>query len=504
MVYDGAERDNKGRQNRSDRIESLQNVAALDFLRSKVAVGAGRPYQAMLFARLSAKGYCQVWGMLERCTNTDRMEAMTILTSHNDSMANNFAEMTLSETSSCCSQKYLALQCASFWILVPRLVESLLHLSELFSHAGLYQDAEYYLNQTLKIVNAIRVPRLFSQVQVALAEHLFLYKDLHGCRRALSQAQESVGDCSMDIAATRLVVRIAKVHANLGDQDLTVSLLAEVEKLSTRQKISGHEAQLRSKIDDTVTLEEQMSGMSIKGTASTCERQEQLKTSHPPSVAAKKQRTKVDEIGEDLPLVSSEEEIRQLRLAIEMKSGNLATAQTLLTEDEAGLTTSQVRSSLVCLTSELHFLLSLQELSTHPLFNIIPESTICHPALSIPKPGLVVKSPVRTTARSRKPESKRALSRSGNEKAHRPEDGFVKSLALTMENIIKVIPCALSELSTSKLSRMLQYLSKATLILTIFSSAQPAERTSSSMIAFAAGNLGVHILKVYRLIKLQN
>ena len=435
--------------------------------------------------------------MLERRLNRSNVKIYN--EEPNESLTKAMADMSISEPSfsSGISQKYVPLQSSSFWTLVPRLIKSLLHLSRLFTHAGLFLDAEYYLEEAMKIVRWVHAPRLLSQCQLARAQHLLLLRDTDSCREELREFAKSIDDSSLDPTLTSIMLQSVEVHAALGDVGLAASVMSNASEAIDRQKDQDCLDHLGLRRKSVTMLADSLATLSVKEPLSTVKTGKVVKTkdrlTRPNQLKKFPQPTTSNFDPQDhklkatLSLSCFASQIKYQKAAIEKCSGNLSAAKGVLDLIKSGSPNGPREVSEEALSIEIEMLLDLQELTSHPLFNVVPESTICYPSVNMPKQSTDIKSPVRKTVRGGKPGTSKASTEKAPSRAVPSIVNHAVSLEAVQEPISSILYQALRLLSTKQLNHLLQVFVKTQLISTILPSTPIPRSISPFYLAFTAG-----------------
>ena len=148
-----------------ERSRMTQIISDASYTYSLVAVVKGNFSKALSFARQHIKLNYRAWAMLEHRVGKLGPSGNSII-SNNDSdfLVDQVSRLSLEgQSSSTNSAAHALLRSAPFWSLVPRLFRGLVHISQLFAHHGLLQEAQYYLEQGQEIAHKVKSVGLQSQ-----------------------------------------------------------------------------------------------------------------------------------------------------------------------------------------------------------------------------------------------------------------------------------------------------------------------------------------------------
>ena len=102
---------------------------------------------------------------------------------------------------------------ASLWPLVPRLVTRLLRLSILVSHAGLFLEAQYYLDEAFRICEAVDAKNLLLSAQIVRADLELITGNTDRGILLLNQIQQPVHAMASVVLSAEHSIAMATAHA---------------------------------------------------------------------------------------------------------------------------------------------------------------------------------------------------------------------------------------------------------------------------------------------------
>ena len=503
-IFGESQNSPKGGRSRSrDWSERSQLTADACHIHSSLAVAEGLPSEALFHARLSVKNCHRAWAILEHSLRTDTIARNGIGESPKDSVVEAMSGLSIAEAPPAedISTPYSALQAAAFWTLVPRLFRSLTHISLLFAHHGLIQEARYYLEQSQKVAEAVRAPSLIGQCTALLGQQLIRSGRVDDGSVMLRQAETVLSGLPRDRNSAMLQLFLAAHHAERGEFQAGETAFAIAEKTIQNLMTKSYVDSLIYKLPIVEPLDMQMSGLTLEEPKMTRQPPKKqgraiLKTTTvKPPEPQKPSGPAAGEVPgiEVIALSRTRSEILRGRIASSIRAGRLDVAASLL---EAVATHHYVQQDVVpqaLVTSQMHLCQGLERLINDPVYCVLPESSISCPS-------------IRTTTARRRPSTAK-LPQTGTDttssrdkrnkvvaKKPRPRSpSLVKAeadfLRLAQEGMNSVFSLARRVSSTATIHQITDVLARVLIMRSATSSPALNAQVSANRLAHALGKL---------------
>ena len=472
-------------------------------LQSKLAAAEGNLYGALLFARLGVRGFYRIWTMLERQRADSAAEYDHVReNNHSDSLTRDFSELKITDpvVARTPSSKHAALQNAAFWTLVPRIFNGLLVLCSGFSHAGLYSETRYYLDEARNITENLKNPVLLVRFLASQVFYSHLAGEVKKAKASFEQADEVIRgiqvypDPLMRIQLMRLGI---KINPDKSAQDALEKAKVTLQDMKRKDHITlmFHEP------DALESAVGQRCHLSIPNQDASPQQQNQTraavlrcrpKVSRPRNEVPPLPTLSGDPVDVDvLALCRAEGEICHEQAFAVLALGELDKASALAVEAEAKPQSLQDKILQAGLLAEINLRKGIQELASHPMYNIVPESTISYPSIcrsGKPLATIAVERRVHKQIRQPKESAKRTTEKINPEEIITGNTDF-HLMRAGQHFIVGVLRLAQRVAATYSLHYLLDVLSRTLVILT----ALPTSSTSSSIppisLIFASGEI---------------
>ncbi|MCJ1463791.1 hypothetical protein MMC07_002400 [Pseudocyphellaria aurata] len=476
-----------------DRSRLAQLLADATYVHSLTATAHGNLFDALIFARQNVKLNYQAWSILEH------RHAAPVTSTHPDtsesddtSVVNQMSTLSLANSPVLLAQANPRV--AIFWSIVPRLFQSLIHLSQLFAHEGLLPEAQYYVEQSRKIADAVQAVRLRGQALALLGTYLTHKGEVEQGIDLLRQAEKANLGLQNDQYMALLYMYMAENYSlrretdsEAGTSDAAGKILEHLMKASFIEGIncqSTSEQSLEVAIDQLHLSEgpptrrpRTQRRIPNKPLASTTS----VKTTL--SISARETKTMAD-----TPLLSRLKcrSLRQ-RAHAAIRGNKLDMATSLLSEAMEVVSIPQDRILLEMVKGHLFFRKAQEKMIADPIFCVLPESTISHPSLRkrqetamqerSSKEKQSASPPKKVTAKGslRKPKQAHMLHTSD----------ILELLNLTQENLVSVSNMAKKMCSTATIHTMTDVLTKTLMTLSAITLSQPKTTTNPSFVVYA-------------------
>lgn len=234
---------------------------------SKYASESGSRYEALAGAKHSVKILNSMWAALERTYSSETPkfsdEAPEASESGVDDLAKGVKKLQLTPKDDASSTDATrAAKGAAFWPLVPMLTKALTHLSDMYSHHGLFSEANYYSERATSIAESVRSTGLLSRIRSHRAKLLALAGRLEEAELCLVQ------DEAKDLSKPSLAA-VERLHAEATLRTKEGSFEEGLQKLEQAQQMlsvmsSGEFLAQLERFDSSDGLSEIMAASTLK------------------------------------------------------------------------------------------------------------------------------------------------------------------------------------------------------------------------------------------------
>jgi separase len=140
-------------------------------LHSRYSIATGAPHDALAAAKHAMKLINSTWCRLEKgqaeATSGSEEESLTSEAKEKEisELTTGVSKLQLLPKSSPKEEAETAIKGAAFWPLVPLLCRALMHLSDMYSHHGLFSEANYYSERATEIAGSVGSSVLLSRTR---------------------------------------------------------------------------------------------------------------------------------------------------------------------------------------------------------------------------------------------------------------------------------------------------------------------------------------------------
>ena len=468
----------------SDRMMFAQAAADLNFIQSRVLSEQGHSEKALLAARAASQEYYRIWASFSR-----RMGLKTNSLVATASMLSKDENKPGSDTDS----RYAALRMLQSWYLSPSLFAVTLHLSRCFAHTGLLLEAQHYLEECQKIADAVQSSALTRTCLATRAEYAVCSGEteqsltmLRDVETAISNLSCTYGNVNIHASLALHYMKANQIKAGSAACDESIRRLQSLTLKSVPDRLLHAPSH-------TESLALLMADMNIDKGGGAQAKKVRVARNRAPKTPSVKQRTEACSRDEGLPTADviplqrlKGEVLRHSALA-ELSQSSFDPAMALL--DEAA-TLPHAQSDLIMdglLRSQVHLGQTLQRLLVDPVFSVLPESTICCPAIVLaaepqPLPKASTKLSTSTKSARGKPLNKRAVQKEPSA----PQD-CLGHLHVARRCLTEVFSTAKKMASTSTIHTISNTLSKILTMLSVVPSTHDDLFASSQFLAYTMG-----------------
>lgn len=480
-----------------DRSRLIQMVADANYVHSITATAKGNLFDALLFARQNVKLNYQAWAMLEhRCAKPTISTHADTSESDDISVVDQMSKLSLANSQILSTQ--VAPRMAVFWGIVPRLFNSLVHLSQLFAHQGLLPEAQYYAEQSRKIADAVQAVRLRGQSLALLGNYLTRKGEFQQGIDLLMQAEKASLGLQSDQYIALLYIHIAENHALRRDMDSEASASDAAGKILEYLMKASFVEGLNYQSTTEQSLEVEMDKLTLSEALPT--HRPQTKRRVPTKLPASKMsiKTKPSSSNRETNVIADTlllsrmkgKSLRQLAHAA-IRGNKLDLADSLLSEATDVSNFPQDRILLTIVKGHLLLRRAQEQMAADPIFCVLPESTVSHPSLRNRQETTVQERSSKETqsvSPPRKAAAKRSLRKPTQAQTLQPS-GILELLNLAQESLMSISNIAKTMCSTATIHLMTDVLTKTLMIRSAVTLSQPKVTASPSFVLYAMGKL---------------
>ncbi|OAX82741.1 hypothetical protein ACJ72_02910 [Emergomyces africanus] len=342
---------------------------------------------AMFFAKCAVKLNNRIWAKLDRISDTKRFKTVEAPESDVDILSNGVEAISLTSDNGCIGDGYR--EGSLYWPHFTSHYAGLVNLSKLSAHNGLFQDCIYFGEQALKICKAIGATSSTSFIQAELGNLWLRGGHLQKAKELLDIASRTSNTLDQSLETVSLYITFALLHrlqGNLEERNKSLQLAHRI-----LLDISGHAmTDLADDLSSGSSFEVKMSQLTIKpkeiqsrkASAMWQTRARRAKLSENPAPNA------------NVPACSTAETVLPPRSFSQLKVDllNQQVADLVSTHDftDASALLEQAKQLPKCKTREMSYLITraqhllcnwIQQLTTHALYCVLPESTISLPSI---------------------------------------------------------------------------------------------------------------------------
>ena len=463
-----------------DRTEINRLTADAFYVSSQAAFGKGLLTEAVDLAKKCVKLNYRLWADLEghRCRRKwkSQVEASDIETDTLMEATSSLAALRI-QAPVVMSTTHESLKGAAFWCIVPSLYRGLNHLSRLYSHFGMFQEATYYAEQARKIVEAVNAGPL-------IADSLAHAADLQVRGGQMEKARDTLSAGATIISENEKCRALILLHCLQGSLQISYGNLdsANTEFVKAGSMLEAitnpvfiHNLDEFGSLQDG--LESRLATLSLEPSSAA---KSTTVVRHPRMASSKADKNNATNKGkvttiapstassECFELVGLRGNILHLRAYVNVLQRNSEAASLLISQAE---NYSMNRQSTVLhrVAWSKHLLReSLEEMSADAVFCVLEDSTISFPSTITlakkPQAASSNLSPGRGVLASLE-KSPKGYSRNLGKARKTGQPKFIDVLGDARESLSDVLPIAAKLCSTSTVRTISSVLSNATILL---------------------------------------
>ena len=247
---------------------SIKNMslAHASYLNSELALERGDTPDALHFARLAVRVLFQDWAQMEalrRPSNSKELStgdvSQTETSGDDESSLNNNSQLVKAGEASPADIR------PAFWGLAPPLLRSMLHLSSIYAHLGLYQETLYYAEKAKEIANSIESATYMFQSDAWLALVWMMAGKPEKALAIAAKLKDSVASLEPTYFTITMLCELSRVYRDTQDADSESELMDKVGAMVKAMSSNS----LTGPSEPEHQLERQMTKLSIKQTTTT-------------------------------------------------------------------------------------------------------------------------------------------------------------------------------------------------------------------------------------------
>jgi separase len=350
------------------------------FVHSLLALERGAIGIALIHAKHSVKLIRCSWVKISM-----HLKAKITTPAAAESLAEDFTKLNVSISSPALTiPPHEQLPGPSAWALVGPLFRSLLHLSALYSHNGMFQETIYYAEQAHKLVQLVDSGAYQATALTATGSTWLSAGKLDKASELFVRAKELGYSSGESKTAAILNLQLGRLHELLDNREATIAAYSHahtiLETMSSTKYISG----IDRISNPAAELEEEISRLSLKPpkTNGPCKRVVSRKTQKRAATISKHTIETPSSISDECILLASLKGVllRQ-RAGASMLWKQCEEAIAFLKEADAfsGREVDGINQN-ICIAKQL-LQQSLEQLSADPVYSVLQDSTISFPAV---------------------------------------------------------------------------------------------------------------------------
>ncbi|PLB46005.1 putative separin [Aspergillus steynii IBT 23096] len=388
-------------------------VADAAFMSSRLSFAQGSTNDALFFAKLSVRLNCRIWAKVEKIAQ--RKQDKSLPSSENSELETVVEGMAKLDVTQASTGSASYSQGAPFWPHIGSHHTSLLNLSCLSAHHGLFQDAIYYGEQALKVNKTLNANVRLIASQAQLGSHWIYGGHISEGRELLEAAESLSRELESSIELISLHMGLATLYRAEGDHKHELRSLLDADKIMA-SFIASEGSDTSSTSSNATDLEQKMEKLQVRPSS---RRTRQTATTATITTTTTTRRTRTATTSSrSAPKVSApsaEPPTTQSTTLSHLKSDifrqQASCSRTLHEFEKASTLLDDARKFAVSRDSQIslhigeseHFLAdAIRHFASHAVYCVLPESTISLPSLQSP-----AKAPKETASSSKTTTTKR-------------------------------------------------------------------------------------------------
>ncbi|KAI9798072.1 MAG: hypothetical protein M1833_004969 [Piccolia ochrophora] len=464
----------------AERVKTNRLIAYANYVFSKACFEKGKLNEALAFAKRSVKLNYRAWAGIE---NNVKKASRNKMRGGIDSETDIASDSASAGTSlgvvepPVLSTTHESLCGPQFWSLVPSLFQGLEHISRLFAHRGMSQEAIYYAEQGQKIVDTVQSMPLIVQNLITMGDLYVRGSHFEKGGALLEKGKDHIVNLTKSKSAIHLHCALGYLRRLQHDRTGEVLEYSRAHEVLTEISDPAFINDLGHDQASPDGIEQQMAALTlasaptkrkiVKRGAKTATIKDSAPAMQHSTKLVPKASGAVDECSE-LQVIRGN--LLRLKAHVEVQQRGLEQATSMLAEAE-GYVKSQNGFLQQRISVTRRFLCeSLEEMARDAVFCVLEESTISFPSVaSVAKIGqrlITEKSPRKIDWQS-PPRKVLAKVTQKKKQGSKSSDrvGFTTLLEQARETISEIVPLAIYSCSTSTLHALSSLLSSISMLL---------------------------------------
>ncbi|KFY46711.1 hypothetical protein V495_02284 [Pseudogymnoascus sp. VKM F-4514 (FW-929)] len=250
----------------SDRDGNDRIIADASIVYSDLALQQGKPQEALIHAKRSLRIIARAWKRAERHQVSRARKTQSSDDSAMDRMVEESSNLNLSTTSAGSPQVQNIEIGPSAWMLARPMFRCFVHLSQVYTHHGMFQDTIYYAEQAHKIAVSIDSTNYIVEALALIGGAWLKAGNTEKATEFLTQAKDLA---AVQKEAQTLVVlsgNLGSLHSVHGDKTAELAAYGEAERTLNSLTNSTYISDLDRVFDVTVILQAEISRLTIDDT----------------------------------------------------------------------------------------------------------------------------------------------------------------------------------------------------------------------------------------------
>ncbi|KAL5354777.1 separin protein [Pseudogymnoascus australis] len=250
----------------SDRDGNDRIIADASIVYSDLALQQGKPQEALVHAKRSLRIIARAWKRAERNQLSRAKKIQSSDDSTMEKLGEESSNLNLSTTSPGLPQVQNTEIGPSAWMLARPMFRCFIHLSQVYTHHGMFQDTIYYAEQAHKIAVSIDSTNYIVEALALIGGAWLKAGNIEKASEFLTQAKDLA---SVQKEAQALVVlsgNLGSLHSVHGDKSAELAAYGEAERTLSSLTNSTYIGDLDRVFDVTVILQAEISRLTIDDT----------------------------------------------------------------------------------------------------------------------------------------------------------------------------------------------------------------------------------------------
>lgn len=491
-------------------LKTIQLMSDMNYVSSLLAMKKDEFPKAFLHARLHLKLGYRAWTAIE--SHRSKITAGKVIgdelsDTDSDDVAHPTSTLILAvpDSSFINSPSFSVSHNVSLWSTGRRLFHGLVHLSQLFAHWGLFPEARYYIEQGLKIVEAMQAPCLKAQALGCLGDYLTRNGDIEKGIDLLKQSADMRHDLPFDHHMVSLYLFKANYYMRKKDTKSVSNVLDHASRVLEQLQMTAFVKQSTSQPAIAEDLSGEMSQLSLHNGPSTRRLPTKPRVSSKIGGAkstggAKATTSRVLTVSYTSISILSRQKAMILRNQANMATSvdKFELAASLLSEagNIPGVPQDLVFNKIgAC---KLHFRQAIEAMAADPIFCVLPESTTSQPCISSVRGRQAVSASERSPVKKPLSSPSRSVAVKGASRDARlghtiSSVRFSEYLGQAYEDILSVYEQAKTGCSTTIIHIMTDLLTKTNVMLSASAGSQAKAAANIMFVLYVMGESEPHI-----------